>query len=230
MPTYTKTLLCLANSWKTSGRCIAGKEISDGRIGDWIRPVSAREHGELSEDERHFANGSDPRILDVITVPFKRPHPHGFQCENHLIDPTRHWVFERRATDQEVRAALDLTGTRLWQGGSSSAHGRNDRVREDQAVLAEGSLRFIEVDDLTVQIQVEGAEYDNAKRKMRGRFSYHGTDYVLGITDPVLRREYFLNRGDGHHPFGRARLCVSLGEPYLGNAYKLIAAVIPPSN
>ena len=34
-------IVCLANSRKISGRCIAGKIMDSGK---WIRPVSSREH------------------------------------------------------------------------------------------------------------------------------------------------------------------------------------------
>ena len=75
-----KRIICLANSRKLSGRCIAGVEISRyGSAAGWIRPVSAREHEEVSEHERQYEDGSDPRVLDVIDIPFVTPRPKGYQ-------------------------------------------------------------------------------------------------------------------------------------------------------
>jgi hypothetical protein len=37
-----KRIVCLANSRKMSGRCLAGRELINGLPGGWVRPVSAR--------------------------------------------------------------------------------------------------------------------------------------------------------------------------------------------
>jgi hypothetical protein len=47
-------------------------------------------------------------------------------------------------------------------------------------------------------------------------------NYRLSVTDPTVESEY----ADGAHDIGRAILCISLGEPYEGYAYKLIAGMI----
>lgn len=65
MPTTTKRIVCLANSRKLQGRCIAGRELVGGKPAAWIRPVSDREHEEVSECERQYQDGSDPRVLDM---------------------------------------------------------------------------------------------------------------------------------------------------------------------
>src|SRR5271166_917706 len=106
-PSYTKTIICLANSRKLAGRCIAGKEIASGNIGVWVRPVSKSLMGELSEEDRRFENGQDPSLLDVIRIPMIEPRPHGFQAENHLIDDGYYWAKVRKATWDELGAALD---------------------------------------------------------------------------------------------------------------------------
>jgi len=91
---YKKKIVCLANSRKYNGRCIAGKEMVSGQYGEWIRPVSDRKEGEISKkEERVFADGSDPQILDIISIALLKPlaHKYKYQTENHLIDSNIHW-------------------------------------------------------------------------------------------------------------------------------------------
>jgi len=86
-----KRLVCLANSRKLHGRCIAGRELLQGKAGQWVRPVSDREHEEVSEYERRYEDGSDPRVLDIIDVPLIRASENRRQPENWLLDPIRYW-------------------------------------------------------------------------------------------------------------------------------------------
>ena len=65
----TKRIVCLANSRKLAGRYIAGREWDGSKAGAWIRPVSKREGQDVSEYERQYEDGSDPRPLDVVDVP-----------------------------------------------------------------------------------------------------------------------------------------------------------------
>jgi hypothetical protein len=76
-----KRMVCLANSRKLSGRCIAGRVWDGKKAGDWVRPVSARSEEEVSEYEREYDYGSDPRVLDVIDVPVLEATPKHCQGE-----------------------------------------------------------------------------------------------------------------------------------------------------
>src|SRR5207244_2489296 len=115
------------------------REWTNGRFGDWIRPVSARENGELSEEDRRFENGRDPRVLDIIRIPLLEPKPHAFQVENHLIDTNYYWTLEGTVSWEQALAASESTGRALWANASSSYNGIRDRVPEAAADPAEGS-------------------------------------------------------------------------------------------
>jgi hypothetical protein len=103
---YSKTILCLANSRKMSGRCLAGKEIVENRIGGWVRPVSARPHEEISEEDRRYENGQTARLLETISIPFLSPKPGTYQSENHLIASDYYWEKTGNATWAQVESAL----------------------------------------------------------------------------------------------------------------------------
>src|SRR5882724_1624888 len=132
-----KRIVCLANSRKLSGRCLAGKELSGG---GWIRPVSAREHEEVSEDERQYEDGSDPRVLDIIDVPLLDARPKGHQQENWLLDPAFYWVKVDRAGWSELQRLVDPAAP-LWIDGHSTYSGLNDKVPLSLASGLTDSLR-----------------------------------------------------------------------------------------
>jgi hypothetical protein len=229
---YTQTIVCLANSRKLSGRCIAGKEYVNNTVGEWIRPVSKSPTGEISEVDRRFQDGTDPKVLDIINVVMIKPQPHGIQSENHLIDDGYYWSLVGKATWAEVLSMIDVVPGVLWDNSSSSYNGLHDRLDEARAVqyaaALPGSLKLIRVADLEIIVAVEGAEFGNGKRKVRGRFSHNGCKYILSITDPVVERNYLAGQ-DGKNFVGDAVLCISLGEPYSGYIYKLIATVLVPT-
>ena len=52
MPTV-KRIVCLANSRKLHGRCVAGREWDGDRVGPWLRPVSARAGQAVSDMMGH---------------------------------------------------------------------------------------------------------------------------------------------------------------------------------
>ena len=87
----TKRIVCLANSRKRCGRCIAGTELAGSEPAGWLRPVSVREHQEVSKCERQYEDGSDPKLLDIIDIPLLRAQPRNYQRENWLLDPEHYW-------------------------------------------------------------------------------------------------------------------------------------------
>jgi hypothetical protein len=219
-----KRIVCLANSRKLSGRCIAGKEFGGAAVGTWIRPVSTREHGEVSEYERQYEDGSDPEVLDIIDVPLLDPQPKDFQQENWLLDPDYYWEKAGRATWSDLSRLADHEDP-LWIDGIHTYNGLNDKIPLAEIGSVRSSLRLLRVGVLGVSVFKPGEAFGNLKRRVQGRFKYGGRDYHLWITDPVYERA-FLSKPDGDYELGESFLTVSLGEPYNDSCYKLVAAII----
>ena len=125
-----KRIVCLANSRKLYGRCVAGREWNDGRVGRWIRPVSNREHQEVSE----YEDGSDPRVLDVIDVPVVEPCPRNFQSENWLLNPEYYWEKVGKLSWFDLPVLADTR--------SSALSRRPQPVPRTQRQNSAGSCRF----------------------------------------------------------------------------------------
>ncbi|MDE2687134.1 MAG: hypothetical protein OXI16_06495 [Chloroflexota bacterium] len=223
MPSTTKRIVCLANSRKLSGRCIAGKEIlADGDIGSWIRPISNCPTEEVSEYERQYEDGSDPNVLDVIDVPLLNASPKNHQQENWLIAADYYWKLANRVDWNFLRRLLD-SEEHLWVNGNNSYNGLNDRIATTTLESLDDSLRLIKLPTLDLLVSA-----GNYKRQLQGRFSHNGIDYWLRITDPKYERKY-LQKPNSNYRIGECYLTISLAEPYHGHAYKLIAAIIEPN-
>ncbi len=218
---HVKRILC---SRKLSGRCLAGREFDGLKAGPWIRPVSDREHEEVSEYERQYEDGSDPRVLDVVDVPLREPRPSGYQVENWLLDPEYYWQKAGRLPQTELPKFSEPHRT-LWIDGHSTRTGRNDKIPLDLLPCVQSSLCLIHVDTLTLAVFAPSEAFGNPKRRVQGRFAHAGSDYAFWVTDPSFERKY-LAQPDANYEIGESYLTVSVGEPYRDACYKLIAAVI----
>ncbi len=222
----TKNIVCLANSRKMAGRCIAGKETSEeAHSGNWIRPVSSRENESVSERERCYADGNEPQLLDIIELSLLGHKPKGYQQENWLLNTSRQWRKTGRFTWDDLSKLADPAAP-LWTNGFNSRGGENDQVPVDIAAAHDTSLRLVRVDDLTVIVSEPSRPSANYPI-LRGRFSHGGDTYCFRITDPVSESGS-VNLPYREYSVGERYLTVSLGEPFEGNAYKLIAAIIRP--
>jgi len=207
----TKRIVCLANSRKLSGRCIAGKEMIGKTIGDWIRPVSAREHEEVSEYERQYQDGSDPKVLDVIDVPLLSHSPKGHQPENWLLDPDTYWNRAGQVTWNDLGHMVD-SPTTLWSNDSSTYSGLHDRVAAADADTFGVSLYLLKVQALRLRVLAPGANFGNPKRRVQAEFTHEGITYQLWVTDPLVEQTYRA-KADGDYPIGSCFVTISLGEP-----------------
>jgi hypothetical protein len=222
---YKRTILCFANSWKTGGTCVAGKELLGTGVGGWIRPVSSRPTQEIAVPERRYKDGTLADVLHVIEVPLLSHSPLLHQTENHVIDASRPWRKSGSVTWAQVQASLDNVAGALWLNGHSTIHGRNDKIPLSSLAGVVDSLRLVGVTDLTLHVALEpGWQGAPPKRKVRGSFSLNGHHYRLAVTDPLVT-DIYRNKEHGDYPIGTATLCVSLSQPEYGHAFKLIASV-----
>ncbi len=225
LPVTLRTIVCLANSRKYGGRCVAGKEYRTGIAGSWIRPVSATQWGEVDPVSMTCADGHAPELLDLLTIPFEGAVPHTYQRENWAIDPTVTWTYAGRLGLEALPALCD-DPPQLWVNGHSTAHGINDRIPVEIAERdVTTSLALIQPEWLRLVVS-----HPNDRQRVEGWFGYRGLSYRLVVTDPVIERRC-ADRADGRYGIDAKTcyLCVSLGEPYNGFVYKLIAAIIMPS-
>lgn len=222
MSLAVKRVLCLANSRKMSGRCIAGVLLANEGAISWVRPVSAREHQEVSEYERQYEDGSDPSVLDIIDMPLIEHLPKDYQQENWLLSPDNYWTKRGSATPKDLNRYISLAGP-LWINGYSTANGLNDKIPIHLANGLMTSLGLIRVDELTLAVFESG--FERPKRRVQAQFHHDGSDYCLWVTDPRFAREY-LARQNGNYPIGSCYITISLGEAFQGATYKLVAAII----
>ena len=238
---YTKTIVVLAKSYKQGGWCIAGREINlDLKAntfdvsGGWVRPVSDdnAHHGALLDMHCAFADGSTPRIYDIVEVELQCPAPEIGQPENHSLTG-KAWNRINDITPDAIHAFSEDVPD-IWLEDQS-----NNYVTDVYAQFGNvsSSLVIIRPSDFQIHLSNNLNEYTGEfKKETRGAFTYKGVRYTdISITDPairkMLRNQYpaqgypeivtTLNAGDNCY------LCCSLAPAWGGNNrhYKLIATV-----
>lgn len=226
---YQRTIICLANSRKPpSGRCIAGKELGGAHEGQWLRPVSARQSREVSEEERRYETSEKAQLLDIVTVPLNSHSPLGHQTENHILAEDYYWAKVGTATLDQVNAQIDSYDAHFWVQAESTYHGLNDKVSEQVAAGITSSLKLIATTNLQIRVLMEeGFEGRPSRKRVRAEFGYHNQTYRLSITDPEIE-DHYLKQAEGAYPVGNATLCISLVEPWNGYAFRVVASVITP--
>lgn len=221
---HTLDMVCLANSWKHGGRCIAGKVYGGNRNGDWIRPVSPTVgHRQITFAQMNYGNSQFAQILDIIRIEFTVPEPDTFQRENLIISGSR-WVKLGRLDQRNINQLID-TPNALWSNGDDSEYGTNDKISGHRIALDNpSSLVMVHPDRGLLTVTVAKERED--KTKIRLHFSYNGVKYALTTTD-LWAQEYFRGRGLGNYEMQNIQaMTISLGEPFAnGNTTKIVAEI-----
>ena len=206
-----KQIICMGNSYKNGGRCLAGIEIQNTTAGisivrnqyglpNWIRPVMS--NGDNGLPEYHVGSFN---LLDILVVDVTDAVPTGAHCENVHFNSIR------------------KVG-RLGQNSQTLIFGNRGKAVPNE-VFENGnySLMFIMPESPFIIMQYD----DYGHEKFRIQFSYNGTQYDFPLTDTryinALRSR---TKNCGQRNTGDLYLTLSLGVNHYDWHYKLVAGVI----
>ena len=211
-------MICMANSWRPGGRCVAGIDIETG---EWIRPV-LRDQNAIPEGATVFGNHPlEP--LDVIEMDLAAPkYKTRFQKENRIIT-SEQWAHVDRVTADDVLQYCSDN----WNVLHSSAKVVKPDVLEIKPPDEWTSLELRRVADVTFE---PDDRKENRWKAMFRTGAISASNYSLSLTDPIATER--LNEGEDLD--GEWLLTLSLTEPIAMPqyglpelCYKLVAAAIP---
>ena len=216
--------VCLANSLKRGGRCIAGVEVTVDDIRNWkvvrkadgspkwIRPIDkTTEFGEIRIGEAQFIP-----LLSVVKLKSIVPIPNQSHTED--VHYTMMQVVGKvNASNEVLQQFVDNIHQVVFYG--------TDRAIDIPTYAAgDHSLMFVRADGAEIVADVR-----EDKTRYRMLMGYHGVTYDLSVTDPYYieqLNEKQVNIGKQSDVY----VTLSLGLVYEERHHKLIAAVITPSS
>lgn len=219
-----KHFICLANSYKHGGRCIAGIEVvpqadgsltivrhDDGRP-RWIRPVSMSVNGEIPNHlAESFKIFSLVKLTEVEPCPDKA-HTEDVHCSRMEISP-----FELLPTKSFLNQLLDTQHQAVF-------YYRGKAIPATIIDRLDYSLMLIQPENVSAYYD---EERENSKYRMK--FTYSGSNYDLPITDPVFL-EQFKKNPEKYADLNGVYLVLSLGLEFEGFHFKLVATVVFPKD
>jgi len=211
------SFLCLANSARERGHCVAGIDLETKQ---WVRPVDAK-FGRLTDDEVTVEGTSKPiRPFDVVLLTVGDPRPEIGQPENAPII-NGYPVFWKIPDLLQPTPPIELDpflqkGPSLFQ---LQGH-RNDRVPHRQ--LVDHPLSS----SLTLLVVKDPVFFLDESEKWRMKVLYESKTHELRVTDLLFRERERKN--------GTWVICVSLSADFHGSHYGLVAMAMQidelPSN
>lgn len=208
--------VCLANSFKEGGRCMAGIELDSesnpvfekGKP-KWIRPVCSTKHGEIpTEIVAHF------KLLDIVEINIIEKQPQGYQSENVIFDERSLKIcgsFKR-----EELSKLCNTHSVIFGNFDKS-------VSLDEIEALNHSLLFFKLNEFEAVNKI----YEDKKDRPQTRliFSHNGNQYDFPITDPSFLHRFKV-RPNLIKNKNEIYVCSSLGILWKNSFYKLIAGIV----
>lgn len=204
-------ILCLANSWKEGGRCLAGIEISTGR---WIRPISDSTHGQLNSNLLSIVDGNirrEIRALDVIEIGDLERRPEVGQPENYLMRSNQIFIVSK-VESHFLNSFVENRDFLLY--------GRTGMVNVVDAPHVTSSLTLIRVENPEFRLN------PNNSRQLRVKFTLAEIGYDLPVTDAAPWVDS-AKLNPAKYSTGTWFFTVSLGVPFNKLMYKLVACGVP---
>ena len=220
MKTMDKHFICLANSYKHGGRCLAGIEITfnadgkhyivrhdDGRP-IWVRPVSNEPDGSIPT-----AIAQQIKLFDVVKMTDAVPCP-----DKAHVEDTKYAALDCNqghytSSEELLKLCIDSKHQNVF-------YFRGKAIPAKMVDRLDYSLMLIKPEEAHAYI-----DEDREKSKYRMKFTYYGSHYDFPITDPVFL-EAFKKEPERYANLQGVYLTLSLGLEFEGFHFKLVAAVI----
>ncbi|MCU0567558.1 MAG: hypothetical protein MUF49_13290 [Oculatellaceae cyanobacterium Prado106] len=240
MPVFE--IICLANSDKRGGRCVAGLK-TDGS--GWLRPVSRQPGGILQPEHYLLDIDCEPQLFDILELDCAAHRPECHQPENWLIQP-KQWRF---VGFPDLPQLNEILKPELEKSAALSTLFGNLGDRVDYPSLQKNptaySLLYLKPEKVQWVVQ----DYIIHK-KYRAIFFSNLVQYNFPITDPIWKAQMDQAKlPEGQYSSAQIidklglsdftddgfRFTMSLGEPFAptgeGKQYcfKVIAAVMNTS-
>ncbi len=217
-------IICLANSWKRSNRCIAGIHTITGK---WVRAISRLPDGSVTPEMR-LVDQQEPALLDVLDIPLEKTGvDFGFESENLSILPGK-WQRKEQVPPGYLQKYCSKEPYIL----------HNDQPYVSVAYLQSLPARERKTLQLVKAIQFSAQP---VFKRFEGGQKWKGTlltetnqQLTATITDPVFVRKLEL----GYRPTSPCLVTVSLSLPWKPHdwekeddpCWKLIAGVVELSH
>ena len=210
--------VCLANSYKEGGRCVAGimldpdnNPIIEKDLPKWIRPISTPGHGEIQKELV-----SHIHLLDIIEIEILEYAGEGYQSEN------------AKFLESSIRTIGTFDITQLYslcEKRSILFSNAGKAINIKHINRLDHSLTLVRATDF--EAFEHSSEFNPEKKKIRLAFIYNGNQYDLPVTDPVFLRNY-QNNANFLDDVGEVYLTLSVGVVFEEWHHKLVAAIIIP--
>lgn len=215
-----KRIVCLGNSYKNGGRCVAGVEVVENngtytlatRNGNpvWIRPVM-----DNPEQGIPTSIAGDFKLLDILEMDLSSSIIDGSHTEDVCFCSIKK-IGNVPMTEQVMNLFCDRIHKTLFGN-------RGKSLNKEEFRRGSYSVMLIKPEN---PIFVTTIDTFSCKKKCRVHFEYEGVQYDLPITDPVyldiMQRSA---KAKFARQTGEVYIVISLGVEYQMQHYKLAAGI-----